>query len=469
MTRATHDRHAGATRPAAVDAMLDDPATRGRVADLLLDAEPAPDETVDEVAGKLKRDSNDGLNDRSSDDSNEDSSEDSNDGVNDARRSPRPAGSTADGSARLRLTAGAGPGRMRAGAADGPATLRATWTARAPLLASALSLAGFLGAGFPESGPGGSVGSRRGSVGFPIASREVPFERSDAMRSLPRGVRFGSLSGTLRSGLAATVATLAAAPAVGADAVQWRVEDGGNGHWYAHAPTTTGFAAEALATSFGGKLASISSSAENEFVRALLVASGREFVMLGLIQADNQPTTNAGWGWVSGEPLGYTNWTDFDGAYGFSAPDDNPCACCEVAEDNQCNQGLMYLDGRWDDVERGPSCAGFASSAIAVIEWSADCDGNGVVDYGEIRAGLVADANANNVPDACECGIFPGFPDCCPGDVVLSGEVNGVDLAAVLGAWGTDGGKFPRADIDGSGVVDGADLTIVLNDWGLCE
>ena len=41
MTRATHDRHAGATRPAAVDAMLDDPATRGRVADLLLDAEPA--------------------------------------------------------------------------------------------------------------------------------------------------------------------------------------------------------------------------------------------------------------------------------------------------------------------------------------------------------------------------------------------------------------------------------------------
>ena len=206
-------------------------------------------------------------------------------------------------------------------------------------------------------------------------------------------------------GAAAAAITLFASQAAHAQgAVQWKVSDGGNGHWYAHAPTTTGFAAEALATSFGGKLASISSSAENEFVRALLVASGREFVMLGLIQADNQPTTNAGWGWVSGEPLTYTNWTDFDNGYGFVAPEDRPCAGETPAEDNQCNQGLMYLDGRWDDVERGDSCAGFASSSIAVVEWSADCNNDGIVDYGQCRNGTLPDYDGNNIPDCCESG-----------------------------------------------------------------
>ena len=53
--------------------------------------------------------------------------------------------------------------------------------------------------------------------------------------------------------------------------------------------------------------------------------------------------------------------------------------------------------------------------------------------------------------------------------MIESGTVDGVDLAAILATWGTDGGKYPRADVDGSGVVDGADLAIVLGDWGPCE
>jgi hypothetical protein len=46
--------------------------------------------------------------------------------------------------------------------------------------------------------------------------------------------------------------------------------------------------------------------------------------------------------------------------------------------------------------------------------------------------------------------------------------VNAVDLAAVLGVWGTSGGKYPRADIDGSGLVDAQDLAAVLGGWGSC-
>jgi hypothetical protein len=47
--------------------------------------------------------------------------------------------------------------------------------------------------------------------------------------------------------------------------------------------------------------------------------------------------------------------------------------------------------------------------------------------------------------------------------------LNGIDLAVIINAWSTDGGKFPRADIDGNGFVDGADLAIVLGSWGPCS
>ncbi|MFM2163931.1 MAG: Dockerin type domain, partial [Planctomycetota bacterium] len=56
----------------------------------------------------------------------------------------------------------------------------------------------------------------------------------------------------------------------------------------------------------------------------------------------------------------------------------------------------------------------------------------------------------------------------CAADVVQDGAVNGVDLAAVINAWGTDGGKLPRADIDGNGIVDGVDLANILGSWGSC-
>jgi hypothetical protein len=47
--------------------------------------------------------------------------------------------------------------------------------------------------------------------------------------------------------------------------------------------------------------------------------------------------------------------------------------------------------------------------------------------------------------------------------------VNGVDLAAVVNAWGTDGGKLARSDVDGSGEVDAVDLAAILSAWGPCQ
>ncbi|MFM1935806.1 MAG: Serine protease AprX [Planctomycetota bacterium] len=71
-----------------------------------------------------------------------------------------------------------------------------------------------------------------------------------------------------------------------------------------------------------------------------------------------------------------------------------------------------------------------------------------------VAGGYVADASS----EVCDCIA----------DVTLDGVVNGVDLAGLLSAWGTDGGPTPRADCNRDGTVDGADLGIVLGGWGTC-
>ena len=58
--------------------------------------------------------------------------------------------------------------------------------------------------------------------------------------------------------------------------------------------------------------------------------------------------------------------------------------------------------------------------------------------------------------------------DPCPGDLDDTDTVDAEDLAAVLFAWGTDGGKTPQADITGDGTVDASDLAVVLGSWGAC-
>jgi hypothetical protein len=87
----------------------------------------------------------------------------------------------------------------------------------------------------------------------------------------------------------------------------------------------------------------------------------------------------------------------------------------------------------------------------------ADCDGDSVPDVVEIRR-VGNDANSNGVPDACEC----------PADLDRSGAIGAEDLAAVLFAWGTSGGKTPEADINDDGTVDANDLSVVIAGWGSC-
>lgn len=62
----------------------------------------------------------------------------------------------------------------------------------------------------------------------------------------------------------------------------------------------------------------------------------------------------------------------------------------------------------------------------------------------------------------------PELVGSCAADVeaVLDGEVNGDDLATLLGCWGSAGAT--RYDINQDNLVDGFDMGVVLGNWGPC-
>jgi hypothetical protein len=262
-----------------------------------------------------------------------------------------------------------------------------------------------------------------------------------------------------RQAMSAAVTAAVGAAASAQQAVQWRVEDGGNGHWYLATDAPTGDAALVLAISMGGHLVDICNAAENEIVKSLLLATGKQWAWLGLRQSPGQPVPDAGWYWVTGEPCSYLNWTTHDGAFPTGAPDDSPCGLPPWGvENDQANQGAMQSDGRWDDLENGaPTCGSRQWNNAAIIEWSADCNNDGIVDYGQILSGQLVDADTNGVPDTCEC----------PCDVFPDNAVNGIDLGVLLGQWG-EVTQYTVTDFNRDGAVDGIDLGQLLAAWGPC-
>ncbi|MFZ9916359.1 MAG: C-type lectin domain-containing protein, partial [Phycisphaerales bacterium] len=113
----------------------------------------------------------------------------------------------------------------------------------------ALAAHGALIGGFPEVAEHAAMS--------PATARTSPME-SEHMKRL------------MAIGAAAAMASGAAAQ----DAVQWRVEDGGNGHWYGVSRVASALTWEesmALASQLGGSLATIHSETENQLVIALVV------------------------------------------------------------------------------------------------------------------------------------------------------------------------------------------------------
>ena len=293
--------------------------------------------------------------------------------------------------------------------------------------------------------------------------------------SLPASVRSGGARESLQSRGGAPRGAdamnrkqvLAAVIGVGAvttgaaaqNAVQWRVEDGGNGHWYRCAQTSVlGDAwatANSVAISSGGHLATVTSNAENQWVYTLSVAqgawSGRTGPLLGGYKLPNNSFR-----WVTDEPWSFAAWLPGEPSSGLWEP-----YLMYIGPQFTQNSAATWNDTNALNIED-------SLSYHYIVEWSADCNADGIVDYGQILAGELEDTNSNGVPDCCDIGA--SCDPCAAADIDGNGDVNGIDLAIILDKWGTNGGKdYPNADIDGDGTIAGADLAEVLGNWGACQ
>jgi hypothetical protein len=253
--------------------------------------------------------------------------------------------------------------------------------------------------------------------------------------------------------VAASGAVAMGSSAFAQDAVQWRVEDGGNGHWYAlssRAVPVSRTAFIAAATIVGAQPVMLSSQAEELFVYAQFGP-----VVLGFSAA---PGASA-FTWMADANNSYSNWGSSacpSGPY-----PNNPITTERFAELQSANcAGTQGISTQWDDYQLGE----WPASVRILLEYSSDCNSDGIVDYGQIRAGELDDANANNIPDCCEAGTACG----CAADISGNGIVDAVDLAAVLSSWGNAPTGKTNADINRDGEIDAIDLAEVLSSWGAC-
>jgi len=188
--------------------------------------------------------------------------------------------------------------------------------------------------------------------------------------------------------------------AVGSYPVEWRTEDGGNGHWYQMRDSgqTCFLNAIAYAESIRGYLMTANSHAEWTFASKYARAIGRPHFTIG---AKGPQLAGGDWAWVTGEPWSYTAWGGQGGCDYGPYPNNGASgyyiwtAACGSLPDNVLP---------WDDGTSFDQCQSFFP--VVLVEWSSDCNADGIVDYGQILSGSLADANANGVPDICESTLL---------------------------------------------------------------
>ncbi|HAW95521.1 MAG TPA: hypothetical protein DCX60_04525, partial [Phycisphaerales bacterium] len=129
--------------------------------------------------------------------------------------------------------------------------------------------------------------------------------------------------------------------------------------------------------------------------------------------------------------------------------------------------GYSYVDGQyWDDTQYDIPPG--ATSAVAKLfyqtttrEYIEFLEANSQDGTGAIAKQLWDD-HGKSAPvemDAQMIDLVAGNP----GDINGDGNVDGVDLALLLSAWGATSSD---ADVNGDGIVNGMDLSIILSNWG---
>ena len=172
-----------------------------------------------------------------------------------------------------------------------------------------------------------------------------------------------------------------------------------NGHWYRRTGIVASWdAAEAMAQTWGGHLATIRSAAEDQW-------------LMGLYSPDNywigfnDAAVEGSWVWSSGETPSYTNWA--------------PGEPNNTGGEDYCEVDPVNFGGSWNDV-------GASTTYFGVVEViSGDCDANSVPDAFQIAQAQWLDWNGDGVLDECSS------PNYC------TATANSTGVPAVIGASGS--------------------------------
>ena len=191
------------------------------------------------------------------------------------------------------------------------------------------------------------------------------------------------------------------------NAVEWPINDGGNGHFYEFLTTpSTWEEANSIGTILGGHLVTLNSQEETNFLNSFM---NLDYVWMGLWQNTESPfysEPGGGWEWITGESLKWTNWNP-------SEPNNS---------NGGENHGQTVNGGAWNDL-LGDQNYPF------IIEWDNDCNNDGFVDYGQIHDGSFLDWNDNNILDICETGACCISNNCDTNSGVICLESGGVFYA----------------------------------------
>ena len=350
---------------------------------------------------------------------------------------------------------------LRAGAMDSTCHARSTHAvpaaACAILGASLLAVGAVLMKPVESSGISARIDGANGSID--------PYQDSNMKTS--QAFRTAGALGVL----AVTQIALVSGASAQSTAVQWRVEDRGNGHWYQGvvADGCTWTSARTAALAMGGDLVSLGTQAESDWVYAQIASqptlwNNRIGPRIGLVQDPTGAEPVGGWGWSDGTPLKYTNW-NIDGFYGQPNPVDGD-QCIDSDFGGYYGWPNIPMDSWGSYQDSHVSACHWEAFRSYIVEWSADCNADNVVDYGQCIDGSLLDTNSNNTPDCCEQGIPCSICSAC--DINPTGIIDGADLGALLAFWGPVSPALPRADINRDGFVNGADLSLLLANWGPC-
>ena len=256
------------------------------------------------------------------------------------------------------------------------------------------------------------------------------------------------------------------ARAASAQIACWQEVNGGNGHWYcliSFLPQQGWQGPLNYSEAIGAHLVTFGTRAERDFVYESIVTSpwiwySSSGPFIGAIQDHNAADfaePDGGWRWVDGTPW---TWDPWEGG----PPLDGTCETADRCVLRFANPDCEFAASSWccdaPLLPVCPRCEGDLSPLYAIVEFEIDCDGNGLVDFGERLANPALDANDDYILDRCNCN----------GDLDQNGMIDSGDLILMLNAWGS--AAAPSAgDLDGDGMVTGADVVMLLDKWGACQ